>query len=323
MKSIVVLGGGTGTFTVLTGLKRHPVRLTAIVSSADSGGSSGTLRDELGVLPPGDVRQCLVALAESDDLRKIFNYRFEEGSLTGHTVGNILISALECMEGDSLEAIRIAQRILNVRGQVIPVSGAASHLAVKLKDGTTIHGEHQIDIAAKRASIVHCFLSSPTIVNPEALEAILAADVIVIGPGDLYTSLVPVLLVEGVNAAIARSRAKRLYISNLTYKPGHTDGFTATRFYQEIVRYLAPGTLSGVIMNSAIPEAHLITKYESAGESLVKDDLVAPEVQIQRWPLLAEGTTVPHAGDRVKRSFLRHDPEKLAFAILACAEAIP
>lgn len=317
-KRIVVMGGGTGTFTVLSGLKHHPVDLTAIVSIADNGGSTGILRDQLGVLPPGDIRQCLVALSSGDDvLRHLFNYRFQEGALSGHNFGNLFLSALEKITGDPLSAVREAHRILNVKGRVIPVSAQASNLFAELSDGTVVEGEHAIDEpASERASIRRCFLSPSVSANPEALDAIRQADAIVMGPGDLYTSLAPVLLTEGVTRALAESSAKKIYVMNLVTKYGQTDGFTADRFCREVSSLIAPATLSRVILNSAHPSPELIERYAQAKEHEVKDDLDGA-YEVLRTPLLSEEVTETVKGDSLRRSLLRHDSDKLAGAILA------
>ncbi len=316
---IVVLGGGTGTFTVLSGLKRFPTNLTAVVSMSDNGGSTGILRDELGVLPPGDIRQCLVALAEGDDtLRALFTYRFAEGSLAGHNVGNLLLSVLERICGDPLSALREAHRILNVRGKVIPVSAQASNLHAELEDGSIVKGENAIDTTERpRSAIKRCFLEPRVAANPEALQALRTADLIVIGPGDLYTSLVPVLLVDGIAEVIAQSRASTLYVMNLVTKRGQTDGYTASRFCQVIAAYLGPARLDGVLVNSGEFPEDIRERYEAMGEFAVTDDLMESSLfQIHRLPLINDQGIEAVAGDRVKRSLLRHNSERLAQAIL-------
>ncbi len=321
MKKIAVLGGGTGTFTVLSGLKRYDAKLSVIVSSADDGGSSGILRDELGVLPPGDVRQCLVALADDEShMRELFNYRFTDGPFAGHPIGNILLSGLEAMNGDALKGIETAHSILNVRGRVIPVTAKPAVLAVELEDGQTIEGEHAIDRLTHVSSPVkRCFLQPGPQTNPEALHAILEADMIVIGPGDLYTSLVPVLLADGIRASLKQATGQRVYVMNLTSKPGLTEGFTASRFVSELMRYLdAPG-FDAVLVNAAKPAPHLVEKYESAGEKLVRDDLLDNNsFQITRASLLASDIAHKKTAD-IPRSLLRHDPAKLGHAIMGLA----
>ncbi len=316
---IVVLGGGTGTFTTLSGLKHYSVDLTAIVSMSDNGGSTGILRDELGVLPPGDIRQCLVALAEGDaTLRALFNYRFAEGSLSGHNFGNLLLSVLERICGDPLSAVREAHRILKVRGNVIPVSAQASDLHAELEDGTIVSGEDAIDTTEEtRAPIKHCFLKPRVTANPDALHALRTADLVVIGPGDLYTSLVPVLLVDGITEALAESAAPILYVMNLVTKRGQTDGYTASRFCQVMNDHLQPARLERVFVNNGVLPEGIKERYEAMGEFAVQDDLRpdAPfRIHRQSFILDQEVHSVP--GDRVKRSLLRHDSEKLARAIL-------
>lgn len=319
---IVVLGGGTGTFTVLSGLKNYDVDLTAVVSVADNGGSTGILRDELGVLPPGDIRQCLVALsADGDVLRNLFTYRFSEGSLTGHSFGNIFLSALEKLSGDPISAINEAQRILKVKGRVIPVSSQASNLFAELEDGKVIQGEHAIDNAVgARSPIQRCFLSPPVKANPEALTAIESADLVILGPGDVFTSLVPVLLVDGIRKAIVKSKGKCVFVINLVTKHGQTDGLTAKNLCEVLNSYISPAKISFAIINSAKPQSDILKRYEKQAEYLVQDDLRASELSFKviRSPLLLTKLISPAKGDRLRRSLVRHDPKKLAMAILSC-----
>lgn len=320
-KKIVVLGGGTGTFTVLSGLKYHPVDLSAVVSIADDGGSTGILRDELGVLPPGDIRQCLVALANGDQvLRDLFNYRFTQGGLDGHNFGNIFLSALEKITGDPLAAVREANRILNVKGRVIPVSSRATDLYAELDDATVVKGEHAIDKpSSNRAAIRRCFLSPEVPANLEALDAIRAADIIVMGPGDLYTSLIPVLLVKGIAQAMAESKAKKVLVINLTSKNGQTQGYKASDFCEVVSRHILPASIDVAILNSAKPSDEVARRYIEAGDHVIEDDLDVGSMQIWRSDLLSDDIVPNVPGDRLKRSLLRHDPDKLAAAILAAA----
>jgi len=197
MKKIVVIGGGTGTFTVLRGLKEYPYDISAVVSMFDSGGSAGILRDEHGILPPGDIRKCLVALSHGEQektLRELFNYRFKSGdSLKGHTFGNILLTALTELHKSEDKAIKIAGKLLNIQGKVLPVSLEQSHLCVELEDGSIIEGEVNIDIPKHDGNlrIKKAFLKPEVRGTSEAIDAILDADMVVIGPGDLYTSIIP------------------------------------------------------------------------------------------------------------------------------------
>lgn len=318
---ITILGGGTGTFTALTGLKEHPeLDLAAIVSCADNGGSSGVLRDELGVLPPGDIRQCLVALADSGlELRGLLSFRFTEGPCAGHPMGNLILSALDKMVGDPLEAVRVAQRLFKVRGEVIPVSARATNLAVELADGSYVDGEHLIDSLRDAADIKRCFLRESTPANPAAIRAIEESNLVVLGPGDLFTSIIPVLLVEGIREALARTEARLLYVLNLATKPGHTEHFTAKRFCTELHHYLGDDVRYSALVNNEPPAPHLVDRYESAHERLVIDDLNPRDPHVIRRELLTSRIQSLVPGDRIQRSLLRHDPDKLAEAILEFA----
>ncbi len=322
---ITVLGGGTGTFTVLTGLKEYPeLDLAAIVSCADDGGSSGILRDELGVLPPGDIRQCLVALADSSlELRGLLGFRFTEGPCAGHPMGNLILSALDKMVGDPLEAVRVAQRLFKVRGEVIPVSARATNLAVELADGNYVDGEHLIDSLRDAADIKRCFLREPTPANPAAIDAIMASDLVVLGPGDLFTSIIPVLLVKGIREALANTRARLLYVLNLTTKPGHTEHFTTKRFSTELQCYLGDEVRYSILMNNEPPAPDIVDRYESAHERLVVDDIDPHDPHVIRCELLTNRIHSLVPGDRIQRSLLRHDPNKLAEAILRFASSLP
>jgi uncharacterized cofD-like protein len=316
-KRMTVLGGGTGTFTVLSGLKKHPLDLSAIVSMSDGGGSTGILRDEMGVLPPGDLRQCLVALSEADqELRDLFLYRFTNESLAGHNFGNLFLSALEKTVGDPIKAVEVAHRILRVKGHVIPVSSIASNLVATLEDGTELIGEHHIDERiSKRSPIKKCELDPPVQANPEAIEAIKQSDAIVICPGDLYTSIIPVLLVDGIAQALSQTQATIIYVVNLVTKPGQTDRFDAKHHVRELSGYLKREP-DVVIMNSATPSRALQERYESQGEHLVKGELDDAPYRVISAPLIADAIQEQSTNDRLTRSLLRHDPDRLALAIL-------
>ena len=224
-KKVVVLGGGTGTFTILSGLKKYPFELTAIVAMSDNGGSTGVLRDELGVLPPGDVRQCLVALSRSDKLmRDLMNYRFENGGLKGLSFGNLLLSALEKVTGSFDSAVEKASEILRLDGRVIPATLDEVHLMAQV--GTRIvRGEEKIQMTKLNGSLRRLWLEPEGRANPKALKAIREADAIIIGPGNLYASLIPNLLVAGIPEAIKKSKAKKIFICSLMTKVEHTKNF--------------------------------------------------------------------------------------------------
>ncbi len=262
---LVTIGGGTGTFAVLTGLKKYPVELTAIVSMADDGGSTGVLRDELGVLPAGDVRRALLALSESSSaVHDAFNYRFKQGRLANHNFGNLFLAALEKVCGNFSDAVEIASHILSIKGTVVPVTLDNVRLYARLADNTVVRGESNIDIPkAARAAIKKVWLSPNGNINPTARKKISEADAIIIGPGDLYTSIIPNLLISGMPEAIKKSKAKKMYVGNLTTKFGETDNFTAERFVSEIEKYLGKGILDIAIFNNKRPSPSMLKDYRS------------------------------------------------------------
>lgn len=319
-KKIVVIGGGTGTFTVLSGLKKYPLALTAIVTMADDGGSTGILRDEFGVLPPGDLRQCLVALSEgSDVLRKLFNHRFDRGGLAGHNFGNIFISTLEQITGNLNDALAMAGEILKIRGSVIPVTLDKIRLVAELKNGKILHGEANISNyqLVSRFGLKHIFLEPSARANPRALQAIQNAHAIVIGPGNLYSSLLPNFLVDGIKQALSRSRAKKIYVASLMNKHGHTDDFTVIDYVHELEKKLRPGIIETVIYNTKMPAHALLRMYadEGAPVSFVgeKDGRKRNFVGIN---LLANGLYKEAKADLLRRTLIRHDPDKLGEAIM-------
>ncbi|MBI2051670.1 YvcK family protein [Candidatus Roizmanbacteria bacterium] len=318
---IVVVGGGTGSYVALSGLKKYPVDLTAIVTMMDSGGSSGKLRDELGVLPPGDVRQCLVALAESSRLlREMFNYRFEGGGLSGHTFGNIFLSALEKTTGSMKKAITEVGKILRIRGQVIPVTFSKADLCVELIDGKIIVGETHIDVVEKkekRVPIRRAFLDPKVEANPDAILAIQKADFILIGPGDLYTSIIPNLLVHGIKDSIQKSKAKKIYVLNLMTKYGQTTRYTASDHIRDLEKYTGRQILDTVLVNTKVPSDEALAWYVDFEEYPVSDDLGrSSDYLITRAHLVKNVMIEQSVRDRLRRSIIRHDPDKLASAII-------
>lgn len=230
VKKIVTVGGGTGSYTVLKGLKTYDdIDITAIVSMADDGGSTGVLRDELGVLPAGDVRQCLVALSEhSDVVRSMINYRFEEGTLAGHAFGNIFLAILEKVAGSFAHGVEIASDILRIKGKVVPVTEDNATLRFVLNDGSILDGENSINhIDIQQVGVASYGFHKTVTLSPVAREAIINADSIVIGPGNLYCSIIPNLIVDGFREAIQESQGRIIIPVNLTNKKGHTSGFGA------------------------------------------------------------------------------------------------
>lgn len=308
---IVVIGGGTGLPNVLLGLKQYTSNLTAVVSMADSGGSTGKLRDEFGVLPPGDIRRSLIALSEETPmLKQLFASRFDRGELKGHNFGNLFITALREITGSDEQALLEAGKILNIRGQALPVTLNNTHLHAKLENGKIIAGETNIDIPKHnpKLRITEVYLKPRARAYAKVIEAIKAADMVVIGPGDLYTSVIANLLVQEIPEAIRTSKAKKVYVCNLMTKHGETDGYTAADHLREVLRYLGSRTaVEYLVLNSKIPKRQLLRKYEREHAHLVQNDfpvLAGMPVEIVQADLLREPVLV------------RHDPEKLAEVLM-------
>jgi len=317
MKKVVVIGGGSGTYQVLTGLKKYPLEISAVISMSDSGGSTGRLRKELGILPPGDVRRAILALSDlpfaQKTLEEVFDFRFKgEGSLAGHSVGNILLAALTQITGSMDKAIEEAARILNVSGKVYPVTLNKSNLVAILEDGSKVFGETNIDMRSFKIGIPikKIFLSPKASVFKEAARAIREADLIVLGPGDLYTSLMATLLVDGVTDAINASKGKLVYIVNLVTKRGETDDFKASDFINIVEKYLgdAKEKLSFVLVNKKfnLSEQKAGKWYKKFGSKPILNDLKDNKNFKIIKGSFADTTT-----------FFRHDPEKIAKTIIS------
>lgn len=320
---VVVIGGGTGIHNLLIGLKKYTPNITAIVSTMDSGGSSGALRDQFGQLPPGDIRQSLVALSPDQSafltLRKLFSYRFDKGQgLEGHNFGNLFLTVLTAIEGSDEKAVEAAAKILGLKGKVAPVTWQSAHLAAKYEDGSVVVGEHEIDEPKHdgKLHITDFFLKPKAEANPEALKAIAEADLIVIGPGDLYTSLIANLVVGGVADAISKAKAKKIYIVNLMTKFGQTYGFKASDHVREIDKYLGGDVLDYVLINTAPLPEDIVALYKEEQDSPVIDDLKDDHYKIKRVDLLSPLAYQNVQSDLLKRSLIRHDTVKLAAAVL-------
>lgn len=310
LKKVVVIGGGTGNFVVLRGLKKYPLDLTAIVSMADDGGSTGILRDELGVLPPGDVRQCLVALSNSSRLmRSLMNYRFENGGLGGHSFGNLLLSALEKVTGSFEKAVEEAGKILNIKGKVVPVTTHQVRLKMVLNNRRILEGEKEIYLSQEiDQGYKTIYLEPYPKVNPHVVDEISNADLIVIGPGGLHTSLIPNLLVEGVCDAIHQSDAKKVFVVNLMNRKGQTTGYRTSDYLEEMVQFLGKDIFDHILINSQKPSKELIAAYSGEGD-LVENDLEDERViYADLLGRLAEEAKK----DLLKRNLIRHDSKKLA-----------
>ena len=313
--NIVAIGGGTGLSTLLSGLKRYSSHITAVVTVADDGGSSGILRRELGVLPPGDIRNCLAALSTEEPLlTRLFQYRFSAGGgLEGHSFGNLFLSALTAITGNLETAITASSRVLAVQGQVVPATNVDVRLWAELENGQRIEGESNIGHAPSPIVRLGCVPSRPPAL-PRALEAIANADLIVLGPGSLYTSLLPNLLVPELVSAIQRSRAPRLYICNLMTQPGETDGLDVRGHLRAIEAQLASLGLSqrlfsAVLAQDDLANSALIKFYKARGAEPVLCD--AKGLRKDGYDV----TQAPLQGAR-PTSTLRHDSRSLALAVM-------
>lgn len=310
MKKIVTIGGGTGNFTALRGLKNYDIDISAIVSMADDGGSTGILRDELGVLPPGDVRQCLVALSDSSRLmRSLMNYRFEQGGLGGHSFGNLLLSALEKVTGSFEKAVEEAGKILYIKGKVIPVTIHPVRLKMVLKSYQVLEGEREIYLSQEiDKGYSSIYLEPYPKANPQAINEIMNADLIVVGPGGLYTSLIPNLLVEGVVEALKTSDAKKVFVVNLMNRKGQTTNFKVSNYLSELNRFIGQDIFDFILVNEQRPAQELIEIYAQEGD-LVQNDI--NDDRIRRASLLGE---IRHGikKDVFPRNLIRHNSKKLA-----------
>lgn len=321
-KKIVTIGGGTGSFTVLSGLKKYDLDITAIVSMADDGGSTGRLRDELGVLPPGDIRQCLVALSkETQALRNLFNYRFEAGQLRGHSLGNIFLSASEKMTGNFSAGLRMVEKVLNIKGRVLPVTTDNTNLYIKLKNGNILNSQNEINHNdnIQKTGIKNIYLEPKANPNKEALNKIKKADIIVIGPGNHYCSIIPNLIVEGIPEAIYKSKATVIYVCNLVNKKGHTENFELNDYVKQINSFFRKSRINKVLFNTKKPIKEIKNKYKFFGEDLVKYRSKRNlNYKVKEVDILSDVKPCYSQADSISklRSFIRHDPDKLAREIL-------
>lgn len=309
-RRVVCLGGGTGLYTLLLGLKTLPsTHLTSVVSMSDDGGSSGRIREAFGVLPPGDVRRSLVALSSTPDLMNdLMQYRFGEGGgLADHNLGNLLLTAMAGLTGSMAEAVRAMGDILNVQGIVLPVTMSPNTLVAQLDDGTVVRGEHRIDVPQDRdprIRITRLWQEPEAEANPDALSAILAADLITIGPGDLFTSVIANLCVKGIAQAIRASRARKLYICNLMTKPGETSGFTVADHIREVVRYLGDDVLDEVLVSNTSFSSEALAGYAKQGQEPVRVDAAAALRQATKAQIVIRDLAS-------ERELVRHDSLKL------------
>ncbi len=306
---IVTIGGGTGLSTMLRGLKHYTANLTAIVTVADDGGSSGYLRTQLGILPPGDIRNCILALANAEPtMMDLLHYRFNEGGLKGQSFGNLFLAALYGLYGSFEQAVEKMNEVLAVTGRVLPVTLSDVNLEALFEDGSRITGESKIFAHKKNHN---CRIRQVRL-NPEnppalagAIEAIEEADLIVLGPGSLYTSIIPNLLVDGITQAIQNTHALRLYVLNIMTQDGETEGYTAQDHLDALFAHSAPGIVDAMIYNSAAIDSKRLSKYKTEDAAPVQVDVSQMDgIQCFGYPLITESGELA-----------RHDPELLAQAI--------
>lgn len=307
---IVVLGGGTGLSTLLRGLKTYSANITAIVTVADDGGSSGRLRREIGVLPPGDIRNCLAALADEEKLMtELFQYRFRAGDgLIGHSFGNLFLTVMSEVTGDLERAIAASSKVLAVRGQVLPSTLTDVSLWADLSDGRRIEGESKIPKAHGKIVRIGCTPANPPAL-PKALQAIAEADLIIIGPGSLYTSIIPNLLVPEITQAIANSQVPRLYVCNVMTQPGETDGFTVSDHIRKIDEVAGTRLFDVVVVQKTSPSAKSLIRYSQENSHPVFFDREAV-MQLGRRALVA------NVMDEDEQGLVRHSSERLARILL-------
>lgn len=318
--SVVVLGGGTGTFMMLQALKRLPIQLSAVLTMVDDGGSNRKLRDEFGLLPTSGITQCIVALSENTSLlRELFNYRYHQGDgIAGMRFGNLFLAALTDILGSQKQAIEETTKLLQVKGKIIPVSYDDVRLVATYEDGTTVIGEHLIDEPKHdgRLHISNLQLSPTTTISPEARQAILEADYIVIGPGDFYTNTAANFVVQGVNEALKQSTAKKMFVTNLMTKLGDTYGYTLQTFMAEVDKYYGLDGLDYILVNNNTDyPQQAIDLYQTQDSVPIKDDLPENEyqgVKILRGDFFGGKMHSKAAADELNRSILRHDPTKFA-----------
>ncbi len=307
---VVAIGGGTGLSTLLRGVKRYTSNITAIVTVGDDGGSSGRLREEQGIIPPGDIRNCIAALADEEKLiTELFQYRFQNGQgLEGHSFGNLFLTAMCRITGDMVSAIKESSKVLNIRGRVFPSTLDNISLVAEMEDGTVVRGESHIPEAKKKIARLTCDPSNPKPL-PDTLDAIRHADLILLGPGSLYTSVLPNLLIDEIAHAISKSTAPKVYIANVMTQPGETDGFSVSDHLRTILEHTPyPNMVDCVFVNSWLPD-ELIERYRKAGCEPVALDM---EQCRQLGVKVVQSLFI----DESETKMVRHNPKRLARSII-------
>jgi uncharacterized cofD-like protein len=309
---IVSIGGGTGLSTLLRGLKKFPTHLSVIVTVTDDGGSSGRLREELHVLPPGDIRNCMIALSEDEHLMsRLFRFRFSsDGSLHNHSFGNLFLTAMAGVTGDFAKAVRLTSEVLAIKGVIYPSTNSNVHLRAELTDGSWAEGETRITASKQRIRRVQLQPPNPHPL-PDALEAIVSAELITIGPGSLYTSLIPNILVDQVISALRASKATKVYIQNIMTQPGETDGFTAADHVEALAEHCDGILFPNILLNNAMPSPEILEKYSAENATVV---------DIDRERLRSLGLKLMERDLLAQDGVIRHDPDRLAKAVLQFLE---
>lgn len=315
---IVVIGGGTGLSVILRGLKKVSRNISAIVTVADDGGGSGMLRDDYGILPPGDLRNCILALADEEDImEKLLQYRFSEGRLAGQNMGNLFIAALADIYGDFEMAVEKLHDILRIKGHVLPVTTADVTLCAMLKNGHTIRGESRIPDEVKKqgSPIDYVFLDPPDVdALPRATDAILTADIVILGPGSLYSSIIPNLLVRGINNAICGTGAMKMLICNVMTQPGETDGYSVTDYTMAVEKYLGKGGIEYLLVNNHVCTEDELQSYSKDGmpsrQMLARDTDRA--FLAEKGIVLIENNMIA-----VDDGYIHHDADRISNIIMA------
>ncbi|MDF2877066.1 MAG: YvcK family protein [Clostridia bacterium] len=310
---VVVIGGGTGLSTMLKGLKKYTSHITAIVTVADNGGGSGKIREEMGIMPPGDIRNCLVALANTEPImEKVLQYRFKEGSLKGQNLGNLFLAALTDITGSFERAVKVTGNVLAITGSVLPVTLENVQLKAVFEDGSEVEGETQIVEYGKLSKVLIKEIAlNPVQPKPikEAACALQGADIIILGPGSLYTSIIPNLLVESIPMFIAKSKAHKIYVANIMSQPGETTGFSIEEHIRILEKYIGENVIHSVVVNNEAIDDNYLGQYMEEGADVLKFN-----EQDELWTRIkkSEAALVKIHRDQ---KFIRHDSDKLAACI--------
>ena len=323
---VTVIGGGTGSTNVLTGLKQYrDLELSVIVNMTDNGGSNEVVRDEFGYLPLSDLRKSILALSEDnqENLRELFNYRFSKGvGLSGHTLGNLIMMALSDITGSEQGAIDATSEIFDVVGTIIPVTYDSVQLVATMRDGEVVEGEHLIDEAERVREIVDFKTDQPARATDQAVKAIMDADYIVVGPGDVYTSTLANFVISGIPETFARSKAQKILIPNLVSKKGQTTDMH-TKEYLDVFEKYTGSQFDYILVNSGRIPPTALKRYQAVGEHVVEDNLSEDRaVKKVTQNIVADGIIKKVDGDTIVRSLVRHDPEKLGVALYSIFKGI-